>query len=83
MKKKKDEFIDDGRVIADMDYEHITGYKSKKERRKHEELRELQISRKERRAIYKAAFAQFMPVFGIFIASLLFVIFMLYFFWLN
>ena len=25
-KKQKPEFVDDGRTIADMDYENITGY---------------------------------------------------------
>lgn len=53
MKKKKEKFVDDGRTIADMDYEHITGYKSKSERKKHNEIRSLNLSKQERRAIYK------------------------------
>ena len=54
-KKQKPEFVDDGRTIANMDYENITGYKSKEERQKHEELRSLNLSKKERRALYKAS----------------------------
>jgi len=83
MKKKKEKFVDDGRVIANMDDPSINGYKSKKEHDKQRELRELDMSREERRAIYRAAFSQFMPVFGMFIASLLIVILLLYFFWMN
>ena len=82
-KDKKQPFIDDGRVVADMDCEYITGYKSKKQRKNREELSEMQISRKERWAIYKAALQQFMPVFGMFLISILLVIFLLYFFWMN
>ncbi len=82
-KDKKEKFVDDGRVIADMDCEHITGYKSKKERRNREELKEMQITRKERWAIYKAALQQFMPALGMFIGSVLIVILLMYFFWLN
>lgn len=81
--KKKEEFIDDGRTIADMDYEHITGYKSKKERKKHDEIRSLDLTRQERRAIYKAAFSQYMPMFACFIVAFILVIVFLYFFWLS
>lgn len=83
MSKKKKEFIDDGRTVANMDFEHITGYKSKEEHKKHEELRELNLSKKERNAIYKATFWQFMPIFATFIGALCLVILFLYFFWLN
>ena len=82
-KKQKEKFEDDGRVVADMDYEHITGYKSKKHRENHRAIRELHLSRKERWAIYKGAFMQWMPIFGLFFASLIFVILFLYFFWMN
>ncbi len=58
-KAPKPVFVDDGRTIADMDYEHITGYKSKEERKKHTEIRSLGLSRKERWAIYRAAFARY------------------------
>ena len=82
-KEKKEKFIDDGRVIADMDNEFITGYKSKEHRRNVEALREAQLSREERKAIYKGALAQVMPIFGIFVLSIVAVIFLLYFFWMR
>ena len=81
--KKKEKFEDDGRVIANMDFEHITGYKSRKHRENRQALKEARLTFKERIAIYKAALAQTMPVFGLFFASLLLVIFFLYFFWMN
>ena len=81
--RKKEKFEDDGRVIANMDYEHITGYKSRKHRENRQALKEARLSRKERFAIYKAAFMQYMPAFGLFFASLIFVIFFLYFFWVK
>ena len=81
--KKKEKFEDDGRVIAEMDYEHITGYKSRKHRENRQALKEARLSRKERFAIYKAAFAQYRPIFGIFIASIVFMLLFLYFFWIN
>ena len=82
-KKAKEEFIDDGRVIADMDCEHITGYKSKKQREQQNAIKEMGLSRKERWAIYKGALAQWMPIFLFFITSLILVILFLYFFWMN
>ena len=81
--KKKEKFVDDGRVIASMDSEYINGYKSKEHRENRQALREANLSRKERWAIYKAVLAQVMPIFGIFFASLIFVILFLYWFWLN
>ena len=77
-KKQKEKFEDDGRVVADMDYEHITGYKSKKHRENHRAIRELHLSRKERWAIYKAALASILPTFGIFIMALVASILFLY-----
>ena len=83
MKKKKEKFVDDGRTIADMDYEHITGYKSKSERKKHNEIRSLNLSKQERRAIYKAAFTQYMPMCVCFLLAFGLVIAFLYFVWLS
>lgn len=82
-REKKEEFVDDGRVIADMDTELITGYKSKKHRELERELKETDLTRQERWAIYKGALMQYMPIFGMFIGSLVLVIFLLYFFWMN
>lgn len=78
-KRQKTEFVDDGRTIANMDYENITGYKSKEERKKHEELRSLNLNKKERRAIYKASMAQFMPAFLCFVAAFTLIFTILYF----
>ena len=61
-RKKKEKFVDDGRVIASMENEYITGYKSKEHREKRRELQEANLSRKERWAIYKAMLANVMPV---------------------
>lgn len=82
-KKKKEKFVDDGRVIADMDNEYITGYKSKEHRRNVEALKEAQLSREERRAIYKGALRQVMPIFGVFVVSIVAAIFLLYFLWMR
>lgn len=82
-KKKKEKFDDDGRVIAPMDGEHLNGYKSKEHRENRQALREANLSRKERWAIYKATLANVMPLFGMFFISLIIAILFLYFFWLN
>ena len=58
-KKQKPEFVDDGRTIANMDYENITGYKSKEERQKHEELRSLNLSNSVSVAVYERSTASF------------------------
>ena len=82
-KKKKEKFEDDGRVIADMDFEHITGYRSKKHRENRQALKEANLSRKERWAIYKAYFSQCMPLFGVFFLSIVLVLCLLYIFWIR
>ena len=78
-KKQKPEFVDDGRTIANMDYENITGYKSKEERQKHEELRSLNLSKKERRAIYFGVFKYFMPYFLCFLFIFVSLLVIMYF----
>ena len=60
-KKQKPVFVDDGRTIADMDCEVITGYKSKEARKNHEEIRSLNLTKKERKAIYIGVIKYFMP----------------------
>ena len=82
-RKKKEKFVDDGRVIASMENEYITGYKSSAGRKNREELRESNLTRKERWAIYRAALGAVMPVFGLFIVAIVAVLFFLYFFWIN
>lgn len=82
-KKPKQKFVDDGRVIASMDSEYITGYKSRKSRENRKAIREANLTRKERWAIYKAALSAVLPVFCMFIAALLIVLLFLYFFWMH
>ncbi|MBR4943274.1 MAG: hypothetical protein IKZ28_04505 [Clostridia bacterium] len=82
-KKKKEEFVDDGRVVASMDYEHINGYKSKAQRENRRALKEVRLSRKERWAIYKGLLSNLMPMFWMFMASFMVAILLLYIFWLN
>lgn len=78
-KKEKPVFVDDGRTIANMDYEHITGYKSKEQRKNHEEIRKLNLTKKERRAIYRGVFKYFLPYFLCFLAAFVAVILIMYF----
>lgn len=78
-KKQKPEFVDDGRTIADMDFEHITGYKSKEQRKKHEEIRSLNLTRKERRAIYRGVFRYCLPYFLIFVFVFVALLVIMYF----
>ena len=82
-KKRKEKFVDDGRVIAPMDGEHINGYKSKAHRENRQALREANLSRKERWAIYKGVLSNVMPIFAIFFASLVIAICLLYLFWMK
>ncbi|MBQ4269122.1 MAG: hypothetical protein IJB97_05675 [Clostridia bacterium] len=82
-KKKKEKFVDDGRVIAPMDNEYITGYKSKEQREKRQALRDAKLTRKERWAIYKEMMANVMPVMVIFLISFFIVFLFLYIFWIN
>ncbi len=78
-KKQKTEFVDDGRTIANMDYECITGYKSKEQRKKHEEIRSLNLSKKERRAIYRGVFRYYIPFFLCFVAIIVALLLAFYF----
>ena len=78
-KRQKPVFVDDGRTIADMDCEAITGYKSKEERKRHEELRSLNLSKKERRAIYFGVFKYFMPYFLCFLFIFVSLLVIMYF----
>lgn len=79
-KKKKEKFVDDGRVIASMDAENINGYRSAEERKKHEELKALDLSKQERRAIYKAALGQYVPMILCFVGMFVILLILFYFF---
>jgi hypothetical protein len=82
-KKQKEKFVDDGIVIAPMHGEHINSYKSKAHRENRQALREANLSRKERWAIYKGVLSNVMPIFAIFFASLVIAICLLYLFWMK
>ena len=79
-KKKKEKFVDDGRVIANMDAENITGYRSKEERKKHEELSSLDLSKEEKRAISRAAMSQSVPMVLFFVGAMVLLLLLFYFF---
>ena len=82
-KKKKEKFVDDGRVVASMDCETVNGYRSKKHHDNHRAIREARLSRKERWAIYKAALDATLPVLGMFLCGIILAIALLSFFWIN
>ena len=82
-KKKKEKFVDDGRVIAPMDNEYINGYRSKEQRENHQAIRESNLSRKERWAIYKGVLSNVMPIFTVFFCALVICICLLYFLWMK
>ena len=78
-KKEKPVFVDDGHTIASMDCEVITGYKSDEQRKNHEEIRKLNLSKKERRAIYLGVFKYFLPYFLCFVAAFVTILLVMYF----
>ena len=78
-KKQKPVFVDDGRTIADMDFENITGYQSKEQRKKHEDIRALNLTKQERRAIYRGVFRYTLPYFGCFIVVFVCLLVLMYF----
>ncbi|MBQ8885480.1 MAG: hypothetical protein IJY62_03840 [Clostridia bacterium] len=79
-KKQKEKFVDDGRVIASMDAEHINGYRSAEERKKHEEIKSLDLNKDERKAIYKAALRQYVPMILCFVGMMVLLLLLFYFF---
>ncbi len=78
-KKKKPEFVDDGRTIASMDFEEISGYKSAEQRERHKQLVEVNMTKKERRALYRGVLGQIMPAFICFLVCLVTVLVVFYF----
>lgn len=76
-KKEKSVFVDDGRVIADMD--GVGPYETKQDRKRRDEINALNLSKKERRAIYRGVFMHFMPYFLCFIVVFVCVLVLMYF----
>ncbi len=58
-KKRRPEFEDDGRTIANMEY--FSGYNSPEEKQKHKEFADLNLTKKERWAICFAALKYYLP----------------------
>ena len=76
--KRKTEFVDDGRTVYDMsglDDMHATGPR-------HDKKDGVKLTREERRALIKAAFARFAPIFfGVLVCFTLAAL--LIYFWLK
>ncbi len=64
-KKKKVYDDDDGRTVANMNVEGMRGYDPKKEeeKEKRRKIKELKVSRKERRAMIIGAYLAYLPMF--------------------
>ena len=62
-KKKKEKFIDDGYTVANMNVEGLPWFMSEKHVKAKKKLVDLNLSRKERRAMMRGAFLAYMPVF--------------------
>ena len=58
MKNKKEEFIDDGRTIANMDVEGMPKYNKKQTNRK----KEYDVSKSEKRHMILASYKAYLPV---------------------
>lgn len=62
--KGKAKFVDDGRSIADLNIEGFSWYIPKRLKREKTELANLNISKKERKAMILGAFSAILPVAG-------------------
>lgn len=60
---KKEKFYDDGRTIANMNVDGMKGYQSTKVTKNEKEIKDLNLSKKETRAITKAAIKSYLPMF--------------------
>lgn len=78
-KKQKTVWVDDGRTVADMS--GIGGFRARRGKIKKPEDR-VELSRKEKRAIARAAFLSGLPVLGMVIAGMLAMILIIYL-WLG
>ncbi len=73
-KKRKEEFIDDGRTIANMNVEGFKWYVSDRSAEEKKKLEGLKITRKERWAMLKAAFITIVPVILLYLLGFLMII---------
>lgn len=86
---KKDDFVDDGRTIVNMDFESLQTHKDPKRkpvefyRERKRDLVATDLTSKERWAIIKALYAQMIPVILILFGALALIMFLLTEFWTN
>lgn len=78
---KQDDELDNV-TIADMNVDGMPWYQSPEERKKRSELREVSMTKEERRAAVKGAYAAFLPIFLVTLGviCLAFGLIMLYFY---
>lgn len=69
---------DDGMTVANMNVEGMRDYVPDKTKRKHREMTDLKLSRKEKWAMIKGAYLAFLPTFLIIIGGFSLVILLLY-----
>jgi len=81
-KKEKEKFIDDGRTVADMNVEGFKWYVPEKVKAEQKKIHDLQITKKERRAMIKAALTTVLPVVLLYILGF-FLVFVLIIIWLR
>ncbi len=67
--KTKKEFYDDGSTIADMNVKGMPWYQSPEVIKKKADLKNLNVSNKERKAMIKGALLAYLPMFIIILAS--------------
>lgn len=81
--KKKTEFVDDGRTIANMNVEGLPWYISKEAYKSQTQLQELHITKEERRAMIRAAIGMMIPMLVIITLSFFGVFLFLDLVWLR
>ncbi|MGL4738735.1 MAG: hypothetical protein ACRCW2_14880 [Cellulosilyticaceae bacterium] len=81
--KKKTEFVDDGRTIANMNVEGLPWYISKDAYQTKSQLQELHLTKEERRAMIWAAMSMMIPILVVVTLSFFGVFLFLDIFWLR
>lgn len=85
--KKTDDYVDDGRTIASMDFETISNSHHKKKkninyRERRQELSSLELTKREKWAIVKAMYLTLIPFVVIMFFVMFIVFFILFSIWL-
>jgi uncharacterized membrane protein YdbT with pleckstrin-like domain len=68
-KKKKTDIVDDGRTIADMNVDGMPWYKSEKMIKSKQKLLDLNLTKKERRAMIFGALFAYLPIYLIIVGA--------------